>query len=170
MPNDYVMTYDFLKTLYADVMSMLRKLCVKRDDMATGCETTESARTFELYLTYLRGDRYFYNTNSYNLSILKKYLDPERAVEASKDPSVIPEDYLAEIVEEQEQYVIYHYEEQNEYYRMLLGLPSLDTRPRDYIYVKDREGIDPNTPIHELGRRLPWGGCSPPSRRSPSWL
>lgn len=150
MPNDYVMTYDFLKTLYADVMSMLRKLCVKRDDMATGCETTESARAFELYLTYLRGDRYFYNTNSYNLSILKKYLDPERAVEASKDPSVIPEEYRAEIVEEQAQYVLSHYEEQNEYYRMLLGLPSLDTRPRDYIYVKNHEGVDPSKPIHEL--------------------
>lgn len=150
MPNDdFVMTYDFLETLYADVMSMLRKLCVKREDMAHGCETVDTAREWELYYTYLRGDRYFYNVKEYDYDILLKYLDPQRALDAHNDSNLIPEDLRQTIVEEQAQRVLNNYEEHNEYYRMLIGLPPNDARKKDYIYV-DHEGIDPTIPIHEL--------------------
>ena len=144
------MTYEFLKTLYADVMSMLSKLVVKREDMAHGCETTETAYAFEEYLVCLRGDRYFYNFKNYDLDILKKFMDPIRALAASKDSSLIPEEYRSEIVELQAKRVIENFEEKNEYYRMLLGLPANNATIRDFIYIKDVEGIDPTVPIHEL--------------------
>ena len=148
--SDFVMTYDFLQTLYDDIMSMLKKLVVKRYDMARGCESVETAKAFELYLSCLRGDRYFYNFKYYDIDILDKYMDHARAVQASKDSSLIPENYRDEIVEEQSQRVIDSYVEKNEYYRMLIGLPPIDATTRDYIYVKNHEGVDPTVPIHEL--------------------
>ena len=51
-------------------MSMLSKLCVKRYDMARGCETIETARAWELYYACLRGDRYFYNFKYFDLDIV----------------------------------------------------------------------------------------------------
>ena len=38
------MTYDFLKSLYADVMSIIRGLVVKRVDLARENETVDTAR------------------------------------------------------------------------------------------------------------------------------
>lgn len=151
MAKDFVQTYDFLKTLYADVMSMLSKLCVKRYDMARGCETIETARAWELYYACLRGDRYFYNFKYFDLDILQKFLDPATASLCRKDANQIPDEYRAEIVEMQAQRVLETYEEKNEYYRMLMGKLPNDATRKDYIYVTDVEGIDPNTPVHELG-------------------
>lgn len=44
------MTYDFLKSLYADVVSIIRGLVVKRVDLARENETVDTARAFETYL------------------------------------------------------------------------------------------------------------------------
>lgn len=41
-----------------------------------------------------------------------------------------------------------NYEERNNYYRMLYGLPDLEDE--NFIYVTDEPHIDPFTPIHEL--------------------
>lgn len=41
-----------------------------------------------------------------------------------------------------------NYEEKNNYYRMLYGLPDIDDT--DYIYITNDPNIDPNTPVHEL--------------------
>lgn len=41
-----------------------------------------------------------------------------------------------------------NYEEKNNYYRMLYGLPDIDDT--DFIYITDDPNINPNIPIHEL--------------------
>ena len=144
------MTYEFLRTLYDDIMSMLRKLVVKREDMAVGCTTTESAREFELYLACLRGDRYFYNFKYFDRDILSQFLSPAEIELANRNTNNIPEEYRSDIVELQAQRVLDTYEEKNPYYRMLLGLPPLDDLPKDYFYITDHSNIDPKTPIHKL--------------------
>lgn len=142
------MSYDFLKTLYADVVSMLSRLVVKRWDLAHARETTETARAFELYRACVLGSRYFYNFATFDVDILQDYLDPATARLAAERTSLIPEIYREDIVRRQAQRVIDGYEERNDYYRMLMGLPSTDTRR--YIYVTDHANIDPATPVHEL--------------------
>lgn len=146
---EFEMSCDFLKTLYQDIMDMLNTLVVKRYDMARGCETLESARNFELYLACLRGDRYFFNFRFYDLDILLKYMDPARAKEAAKDPRKIPVEYRKEVTEEQAQCTIETFEETNEYYRMLMGLPKIGTTVREMIYVRNKPGYDSTIPIHE---------------------
>ena len=142
------MTYEFITTLYNDVLSMLSKIVVKRPDLARGCETTETARAFELYLACLNGSRYFYNFASFDRDILNKYLDPDTVEKAYININNIPEEYREDIINDQATRVIETYTERNEYYRMLNGLPAMNNPIR--IYVKDHENIDPTIPIHEL--------------------
>ena len=143
-----MLTHDYLNTLYSDVMSMLSKLVVKREDEAHGAETAETARAYELYHACVTGSRYFYNFSSFDTDILLQYMDPD-TVRRSKDQlNLIPEEYRAAIVNQQAERVIAQFEERNEYYRMLMGLPPTDERI--HLYVKDHVGIDPTVPIYEL--------------------
>lgn len=142
------MTYEFIRTLYADIISMVSRITVKRIDYAKAYETTETAQAFELYLACLHGSRYFYNFKYFDTDILARYLSPAEVVEARRDSNTIPERYREDIVKDQSQRVIGTFVEKNNYYRMLNGLPPIDERAR--IYVKDHAGIDPTVPIHEL--------------------
>lgn len=142
------MTYEFLQTLYKDVMLMMERIVVKRNDLARENETTETATAFELYYACLTGSRYFYNFGKFDRDILEKYLTPAEVTQCWYDADQIPEKYRASIVEDQSKRVIETFEEKNEYYRMLAGLP----RVNDYqwIYVTDYRDIPSDIPIHQL--------------------
>jgi len=146
--GDGSVTYEFLETLYKDVVSMVSRLVVKRTDLAEKDETKETVNAFELYYSCLRGSRYFYNFASFDVDILEKYLPAPRVRECIKDANKIPEKYRSDIVEAQAIRVIETYEEKNEYYRMLTGLPRLTDHR--WIYIKNRPDIPDNVPIHQM--------------------
>lgn len=142
------MTYDFLENLYKDLITIASDIVVKRMDFAQEAETTETATAFELYYACLTGSRYFYNFKRFDSEVLAKYL-PEHMVKACYyQPNSIPEQYRKDIVEDQAVRVIETYEEKNEYYRKLYGLPPIgDYR---WIYVTDYDDIPHDVPIHQL--------------------
>ena len=142
------MTYEFLTTLYNDLLLMINRLVVKRADLAREAETTESARDFELYYACLRGSRYFYNFSKFDVDILEKYMSPTEVSDCYYHPNHIPENLRDRIVEEQSQRVVQNYEEHNEYYRMLAGLPPLNDY--QWIYIEDFPGVPSDVPIHQL--------------------
>ena len=94
-------TYEFLKTLYSDIILMLRNLVVKRQDYARENETADSIRAFDLYYACLTGSRYFYNFQKFDVDILEKYLDPVSVSQCYYDPNLIPEEYRDAIVNDQ---------------------------------------------------------------------
>lgn len=143
------MTYEFLKSLYADVTSMLGRLVVKRYDLAHKEETMETARSFELYRACSLGIATFYSFQEFDSDILYQVLDPATAVQVMKHGTkYIPEEYRQEIIRQQVPRIVERYEEKNNYYRMLMGLP--DVEDRIPIYIKDHPTIDPTTPIQDL--------------------
>lgn len=142
------MTYEFLETLYNDLLLILDQFVVKRYDLAKEYETTDTALAFELYYACLTGSRYFNNFTRFDIDILEKYLHPAIVSECYYTPSKIPTEYRDAIVEEQSQRVIDTYEEQNSYYRMLAGLPNLDDN--QWIYIDDFTGVPNDVPIHQL--------------------
>ena len=79
-----MLTHDYLNTLYSDVMSMLSKLVVKREDEAHGAETAETARAYELYHACVTGSRDFYNLRCVDTDIRRADMDPDK-VRRSKD-------------------------------------------------------------------------------------
>ncbi len=142
------MVYEFLISLYYDLITIARGVVVKRADLAQAYETKKTAEDFELYHACVIGSRYFYNFSHFDRDILSRYMDYVNVDECEKDPNNIPESLRAGIVEDQAQRVIETYEEKNNYYRMLNGLP--DVEDTDFIYVRDVDGIPDNVPIHLL--------------------
>jgi len=133
------LTYDFLKALYEDIMSMIKGLVVKRQDLALNNETLETARAFAEYLACVNGTRYFHTFASYELSVCEAVAaDEYTAVQWHNNATTIPEEYRDRVVELQAQYVLDTYEEKNNYYRMLMGLPSYDST--NWIYPRDDDG------------------------------
>lgn len=142
------MTYDFLESLYEDIKRMLANIVIKRYDLARENETLESARNFEIYLACVNGTQTFYTFTSYERSILEKYLSPAEVGEALRDRTAIPERFRADIIRDQRQFIIDHYVETNEYYRMLNGQQPMDQL--FHIKVTGFPEIDPDTPIEDL--------------------
>ena len=134
------MTYEFLTGLYEDLMNIIRGLVVKRYDLAYEAETLDTARAFEVYLSCVNGTSYFYTFATYDVDVLISCgIDPSMAEAYAVNPNNIPEEYRDRVVAKQTEYVIANYEEKNEYYRMLLGLPPLKAGTK-YIYPLNADG------------------------------
>lgn len=147
------MQYEYLKALYRDVQKMVDVIEVKRPDLAKANETFETYKAYELYEACLAGD-----TNILNFEIDRKTL--AQYISADKVPQYInnllglPKDIQNIIVNDLSAKVIANYEEKNEYYRMLSGLPELEDKATDFIYVRNmgmvEHGIPEDVPIHKL--------------------
>lgn len=142
------MTYEFLRTLYKDVLMMVREFVPKRADLAHDAETTETAVAFELYYACLKGSTFYWNFKSFDIDLIKKYVSPGEVQRCCASTAAIPESVRDAIVAEQSKRVIETFEEKNEYYRMLMGLPPVDDH--HWIYVKGLKGIPEDVPIHKL--------------------
>ena len=147
------MQYEYLKALYRDVQKMVDVIEVKRPDLAKANETFETYKAYELYEACLAGD-----TNILNFEIDRKTL--AQYISADKVPQYInnllglPKDIQNIIVNDLSDKVIANYEEKNEYYRMLSGLPELEDKATDFIYVRNmgmvEHGIPEDVPVHKL--------------------
>lgn len=147
------MQYEYLKALYRDVQKMVDVIEVKRPDLAKANETFETYKAYELYEACLAGD-----TNILNFDIDRKTL--AQYISADKVPQYInnllglPKDIQNIIVNDLSAKVIANYEEKNEYYRMLSGLPELEDKATDFIYVRNmgmvEHGIPEDVPVHKL--------------------
>lgn len=142
------MTYEFLKSLYADLLSIIKGSVIKRQDLATEGETLESTKAFDVYLACVNGTRYFYTFPQFDKDILARYLDPVRVSEAMRNRDTIPDDMRGPIIRDQAQRVIDTYVERNWYYRTLMGLPPLNDH--HWIYVKGEKNIPEDVPIHRM--------------------
>lgn len=72
-----------------------------------------------------------------------------QVIQYSDDPLSIPDDLRDICTEKQIEYILAHFEEKNNYYRMLNGLPDIDDT--DYLYnTKYPLLSDSTTPIHLL--------------------
>lgn len=141
------MTYNFLETLYNDLMVISKTLVVKRADLAKAGETADTAKAFEVYLACVLGTRYFYTFAKYDKDILEKYVSKDILGACLKDTSQIPNAVRDAIVADQAARTIENYVERNPYYRVLMGLPYLNDH--NWIYIKDNKSLPDNIPVHQ---------------------
>ena len=145
------MDFEYLKSLYDDVVRMVKPIVVKRSDIAQANETLETLKAYQLYEACLVGD-----TNIFNFEItpqiLARYIDRSQVKTYINDLANLPSDVKRLMVNDLSDQVLANYEEKNEYYRMLSGLPELEDNASDFIYVRDMEeyGIPTNVPIHQM--------------------
>ena len=141
--------YHFLKSTYDNVLYIIRNITIKREDLARANATTESYAAWEMYLAAVKGDTNFYNylwipADAIRNSNIPQYMK-QRCIDNKNN---IPEEYREEVVKTAIPMIIEQYEELNEYYRVLNGLPS----PGDSVfYNTEYDDIPKDIPLHELG-------------------
>lgn len=142
------MTYDFLKSLYDDIMSLVSGIVIKRNDMAIANETVDTIKDYEEFLACVKGEKNIYNFKSMDREVLSRCLPPQIVGMCMRDRRQIPDEYLDDVIRGMSEYVIENYVERNEYYRMLIGLPALDDR--QYYYITEFSNIPNDVPVHYL--------------------
>ena len=154
------MSTDYLNPMastYDSVIKILKSITIKYNYIAEENETMESQMAADEYLDAVEGKTTFdsYIDYTYEDMIAVGITDYDiMSVAVSGDTSVIPEMYREPLYKIRVNKIIKNYKEQNNYYRMLNGLPDKDEDPLKYFYITDSMaenfGIDKTIPIHYI--------------------
>ena len=146
---------DFNKSItmdyvYNEILNIISTLIVKKQYMADRYETVETLQQADEYIAAVEKSDLFISYATYSDYALQKAgLYDEKY---KKYKYNIPEEKRDEVLAYQREYVISNYEEPNNYYRSLAGLPDIGD---EYIYIsevtdEEIEGVDSSKPIHEM--------------------
>ena len=130
---------------------------IKDSDEADSNETIESLKAADLYIA-CRENRARFDNFKYDYEFLTKYyiLPPAIIEQCAKDNTRIPEKYRARLLELKIQEYLEKYEEKNNYYRTLIGLPPTGDTTNEFIYVNKDYLIgipklsNEELPVHEM--------------------
>ena len=143
------MAYNFFKTIYNDLLYMVKNLTIKREDLARANMTTESNAAWEMYLAAVKGDTNFYNYPTLPAeAIMNSNIPSHLKPLCIENKNYIPEEMRDEIVRLSLPIIIDHYQELNEYYRILNGKPVAGD---SIFYVREYADIPHDIPLHQLG-------------------
>ena len=145
-----------MANLYKEFVKILNAMVIKYNYKAEELETLETKQNGDGYLdAYYKMDSFLsyrdYTSDDFDSVGLTDYKLRELV---STDLRKVPEVYRQPLLEIRRQRVLDEYEEQNNYYRMLNGLPDIGTLEISYHYVPsdicDSLGINPTIPIHKI--------------------
>lgn len=143
-----------LNGLYVDFTEIIKKCVIKYDNKANKYETLDITKKAERYISaYLKEDN-FYSHMNYNRDFLIKLgITDTKTLELYEDNRRnIPNKYHDKLLEMQREKIVSEYIEENNYYRMLAGLPDIEDN--DYIFIDDEtadiNNLDNSKPIHEM--------------------
>ncbi len=143
---------------YVDTLVYYTKLLgldtvLKMSDQAAACETAETKLNADLYISCMDGTAIFAVFDSFSSDVLMSAgLTGTTLYSSMIDKNNIPNDYRDAVVEAAKLETIELYEELNDYYRMLYGLPPVGYED---VYITDWTPpddliIDLSIPIHEM--------------------
>jgi hypothetical protein len=152
-----ITTTPHIESLYLDIVSMTKDLIVKRDDLAAKYENINTIRESDYYIMAYKKEDTFMSYMYYDVEVLKAAgLTDTELYQASIDKMNIDIYKRDEILLHQRQYILDNYEEQNNYYRTLMGYPNVGELPltlaalQDIQDVLNTTAISPLTPVHLL--------------------
>lgn len=142
-----------ISRLYEDVVSILKNMVIKYSVKADEYETLEIRLAAEEYIAaYSKVDTFYsyeYDENDY---LECGITDTESIIAYMNNPELVPESFKMKLLKHKRQYILANYIEQNNYYRMLNGLPDLDDD--EILYVPEvyclEYNITPTVPLHRL--------------------
>ena len=126
---------------------------LKNEQQALAHETYQTVKKSDVYITSVEGTAKFEFFDRFPEEVLEKAgCNAAMIPTYAKDKNQIPESRRPAVVTEMMSYYIEHYEEQNDYYRMLIGLPPVGYED---IYVSDWDipagvVIDTTVPVHKM--------------------
>lgn len=143
---------------YADIVVYYAKVLgidtvLKMKDVADQNETEESLKNADLYIACMEKTVVWDLFDEFPEEVLiKSGLTGQALVNALLNPASIPASKKDAVLENMRLYVIDNYEEKNNYYRMLQGLPPMgyeNVYITDTSKVDDSIGLDISIPVHK---------------------
>lgn len=133
----------------SEMMNIASSIVWKNPSKALENEPSNIYIEVDMYKAAYEGILDFFSIYQFDYDVLIKCgLSHELAERCVDNKYDIPEAKRDLCVKQQQQYIIDSYIEQNDYYRMLCGLPDMvDTQ---FIYAPEESGIDSKTPVHLL--------------------
>lgn len=146
--------------LYDDMLRILKNLTIKYSINAEENETYEMRSASEIYMNAKQEKDNFFSYRDYTEDEYKKagVTYEGDIIQYMNNQNTVPLSIQQIMIENRRNTIITEYDEPNEYYRVLNGLPPLDTDPRDYFYAPKEYcinyGIPEDMPIHKIEDEL----------------
>lgn len=140
--------------LYDDLRIILKHIVTKKNADAAKMETLDMTKNGDRYIAArLHRDTFFSHLNYDEDVIIKTGItDPTLIEYYHEERRNVPDKYHDTMLQLQRDKIITNYDEPNNYYRMLNGLP--DVGDTDYVYVDDdlcdKYDVPKGVPIHKL--------------------
>lgn len=146
-----------LSQLYTDFLIILDKCVIKYKNVADLYETIDSKKNADGYIRAYLGEDTFETYYRYNKDIIANVMsltDDNEIETYYYNRNAIPMEYRDTILKSQREYVLNSYIETNNYYRCLSGLPNLEEKEIDFIYLDSdivaKYKLPADIPIHEM--------------------
>lgn len=151
-----------LSNMHDDIIEIISKSVIKYKYKEMQYETLDITKAADTYIDAVLERDNFYTHLTYEKELL---LNADVGIPDIKDNPIlldkyienrrnIPEKYHDKLLELKRKKIISEYEEQNNYYREMIGLPPIETDEKDFVYVDletcEKYGIDNSIPIHKL--------------------
>lgn len=150
--------------VYGEIEKIIKSVIVKYNYIMEENESFESSRNADGYLAIINNrdsyDSYKYTQEDFRNASISESVIYQYFING--DASYLTDAMKESIFNTKRRNILLSYEEQNEYYRLLNGLPRLDTNPSDYYTIDfiqsniinknltERFNIDGSIPIHEI--------------------
>ena len=150
--------------VYNEIEKIIKSVIIKYNYIVEQNESFESSRNADGYLAIINNrdtyDSYQYTEEDFRNASIDESVIYQYFING--DDSYLTNSMKESIFNIKRRNVLLSYEEQNEYYRLLNGLPRLDTNPSDYYTIDfiqaniinknltTRFNIDGSIPIHKI--------------------
>lgn len=132
---------DPLQDLFSDIKKILDFIEIKDMSEATKYETAESKNDADMWINAKLGvDTYSTYRMHWTISMFQEVVSNAKLNDIRywmEHPYNVPVDFRENLLKRGREAFISSYEEKNDYYRMLNGLPSFGTPETEYIYLTE---------------------------------
>ena len=149
-----------VESILNDVRAMVGNIIIKLSYQAEMYETTDIKREADRYIAASLERDTFNSYRTYPFDVLAKagISNLNDLYEYNSDKNKIPRDKRHVVLKAMRQTVIDEYVERNDYYRELIGMPSIKTPESEWFYLSEAEmlyyEIDEVRPIHEYPKEI----------------
>ena len=149
-----------VESILNDIKSIVNNVIIKLSYNADQYETLNIKREAERYIAAYTERDTFNSYRNYSMDVLAKagITNLNELHEYSRDRQKIPHNKRKDVLKAMREIVIKEYVEMNDYYRELIGLPSIETPEEEWIYLTEEEmkyyEIDEIRPIHDYPKEI----------------
>lgn len=146
-----------LQNLFSDIKKILEFIEIKDLVEAQTYETIESRDAAEMWINAkLEEDTYITYKKYWTISMFQEVISNARLIDIKffmENPHNVPLGFRDNLLKRGREAFLNQFEEKNEYYRMLNGLPPIDTPESEFIYLSEpvKNQLHASTdPVHLL--------------------